>query len=191
METTPSYVALPYVSPKTADDFQRRRNILISEPITKDLAVRVMMLIKTMESESEDEPIWIIIDSAGGEVQAGWTIYDAMNLSRCPIYTVCFGEAASIAAVIFANGDKGHRYMLEHSKLMIHQPWAIVGGFAVKESELAYASEDLSKTRAEIEEALRKASGLSIEDVHACCNRDYRMSADEAISMGFADRILS
>lgn len=191
MDKVPSYVTLPYVSPAVATDFQRSRNILIAEPITKDLATRVMLLMKTMETERSDEPIWLIIDSPGGEVQAGWTIYDAMNVSRCPVHTVCFGEAASIAAVIFANGEKGRRYMLEHSKLMIHQPWASINGFAIKESDLADASADLSRTRDEIERALCKATGQSVSAIHSACDRDCKMDAMEAIDFGLADEILS
>lgn len=190
MERVPSYVSLPYVSPEVADGFQRARNILIAEPITKDLAMRVMLLIKAMENERSDEPIWLIIDSPGGEVQAGWTIYDAMDACKCPIHTVCYGEAASIAAVIFANGDKGNRYMMEHSRLMVHQPWSAIKGFAVKESDLAEASADLTRTRHEIEEALSKATGRSVALIHETCERDYRMDAKEAIDLGFADLIL-
>lgn len=191
MDKVPSYVTLPYVSPEVATEFQRGRNILIAEPITRDVAMRVMLLMKTMEAERSDEPIWLIIDSPGGEVQAGWTIYDAMNVSKCPVHTVCFGEAASIAAVIFANGDRGKRYMLEHSKLMIHQPWAAMNGFAMKESDLAEASADLSRTRDEIEKVLCKATGQSKATVHSACERDCRMNAIEAIDFGLADKILS
>ena len=191
MDKVPSYVTLPYVSPDVASEFQRARNILIAEPITRDIAMRVMLLIKTMETERSDEPIWMIIDSPGGEVQAGWTIYDAMNVCKCPIHTVCFGEAASIAAVIFANGDKGNRYMMPHARLMVHQPWSSINGFAVKETDLAEASADLTRTRHEIEDALSKASGRSVSLIHSTCERDYRMDAREAIDLGFADLILS
>lgn len=191
MDHIPSYVTLPYVSPRTADEFQGGRNILIAETITRDLAMRVMLLLKQMESDDPSEPIWLIIDSPGGEVQAGWTIYDSMNLCRCPVHTVCFGEAASIAAVIFANGERGKRYMLEHAKLMVHQPWTAIHGIAMKESDLADASADLTKTRDEIESALAKASGRSMPDIHDICESDCRMDAGEAIRFGLADRILS
>lgn len=190
MEQVPSYIALPYVSAKTADSFQRARNILISDTIDKDLAIRVMLLLKEMEREDPNAPIWIIVDSPGGEVQAGWTIYDAMNVCRCPINTVCYGEASSIAAVIFANGDGGHRYMTEHAKIMIHQPWTFQKGLPMKESELAEASADLSRTRAEIEDAIAKASGRTAQEVHEACEKDNRMDAKTAIEFGIADRVL-
>lgn len=183
-------VAMPYVGERIADAFQKDRNILISEPITRELAMRVMLLLRTMEAEDEAEPIRLIIDSPGGEVQAGWIIYDSMNVCRCPIITVCYGEAASIAAVIFANGGRGRRYMLEHAKVMIHQPWSAIRGLAVKESDLADASSDLTRTRREIENAIAKASGRTLSEVHAACERDCRMDADEAISFGLADAIL-
>lgn len=183
------YVALPYVSPRVAEGFQRRRNVLVSGFVDRDLALRFMMLLKEMEAESKDEPIWVIIDSAGGEVQAGWTMVDSMELCAAPIHTVCYGEASSIAAVVFASGRKGHRHMLRHARLMIHQPWASLGA-GVTQSALSDASTDLAKTRSEIEEALSRASGLSLPRVHEMCERDYRMDAREAIALGFADSVL-
>lgn len=191
MARVPGYVALPYVPPNVADAFQRARNILIAETITRDLAIRVMLLLREMEEDDPSAPIFMIIDSPGGDVQAGWTIYDSMNLCKCPITTVCYGEAASIAAVIFANGTKGRRLMLEHSRLMIHQPWSSVNVMAIKESDLSEASDDLTKTRNEIERALSKASGIEVGRIHEICEHDFRMDAREAIDIGLADAILS
>lgn len=183
------YVSLPYVSPEVAEGFQRRRNILVSGFVDRDLALRFMMLLKEMEAESKDEPIWVIIDSAGGEVQAGWTMVDSMGLCAAPIHTVCYGEASSIAAVVFVSGRKGHRHMLRHARIMVHQPWASVGG-AIRQSSLSEASNDLSRTREDIENALADASGLPLSKIHEMCEGDYRMDANEAVSLGFADSIL-
>lgn len=160
-------------------------------PIDRDVAIRFMLVIKDMEAESAEEPIWVIIDSAGGEVQAGWSIIDSMALCKCPIHMVCYGEAASIAAVIFASGERGHRHMLRHARLMIHQPWAGVGGIGVRQSELERASQDLTRTRNGIEEALAKASGLPLSRIHSMCDGDYVMSAEEAVRAGFADSVLA
>lgn len=191
MERINGYFSLPYVSAETIAEFQRKRNVLIAEPITEDLAIRIMLLIKQMEDDDPDAPIWFIIDSAGGEVQAGWTIIDSMDLCKCPIHTVCFGDASSIAAVIFASGEKGRRYMLKHARLMIHQPWSTLSAWSIKEAELSDLSDDLTKTRREIEEKLADVSGRPVSYIHELCERDYRMDAKEAIDKGFADRVLS
>lgn len=180
---------MPYVSPRVAESFQRRRNILVKGFIDRDLALRFMLVIKDMEGESKDDPIWVIIDSSGGEVQAGWEIIDSMSLCAAPVHTVCYGEASSIAAVVFASGAKGHRHMLRHARLMIHQPWTNVG-MGVRQTDLIGKTEDLTDTRDEIEGALAQASGLPLAEVHRMCETDYRMGADEAVRLGFADVIL-
>lgn len=182
-------VELPYVSPRVAESFQRRRNILIKGFVDRDLALRFMLVVKDMEEESRDDPIWVIIDSSGGEVQAGWEIIDSMQLCAAPVHTVCYGEASSIAAVIFASGKRGQRHMLRHARLMIHQPWTNVG-MGIRQSDLIGKADDLTDTRNEIEDALAKASGLSLSEVHHMCETDYRMNASEAIRLGFADNVL-
>lgn len=183
------FVELPYVSPRVAESFQRRRNILIKGFVDRDLAIRFMLVLKDMEEESRDDPIWVIIDSPGGEVQAGWEIVDSMQLCAAPVHTVCYGEASSIAAVIFASGKRGQRHMLRHARLMVHQPWTDVG-VGVRQSDLIGKADDLTDTRNEIEDALSKASGLPLPEVHRMCEEDYRMGAGEAIRLGFADNVL-
>lgn len=178
----------PYVGESTLSDFQRRHNILIAGTIDKGLALRVMLLLKQMEEDGE--PIWLIIDSPGGEVQAGFTIVDAIALCKAPVFACVYGEAASIAAVIFASVKRGNRYMLKHSHLMIHQPWSGSSPWPLKEAEFAALSDSLSDARREIEESLSESSGLPIERVHSLCERDFRMSAKEAIALGFADDVM-
>ena len=166
------------------------RSILIAEPITKDTAKRVMVSLRLLENEDPSAPIWLLFDSLGGEVQAGWTIVDSIALCKCPVNAVCFGEAASIAAVTFASCKRGKRYMLAHARLMIHQPWTGLSSWPMKESDLAAASIDLTKTREEIERSLSRSSGLPLSEVHRLCERDFHMDAEEAIEYGFADAIM-
>lgn len=163
---------------------------MIADDITQDLAMRTMVLLRQMDSDDPNEPIWILINSKGGDVQAGWTIIDSMSLTKCPVFTVCYGEAASIAALIFANGEKGHRFMLKHARIMIHQPWAFPSSWPMKESDFAVVSDDISKTRSDIESFLADVSGNSKARIHELCENDYRMDASQAISMGFADATL-
>lgn len=179
---------LPFVSESVIRDFQSARNILISGDITPEMALRVMLLIRDMDDG--DNPIWLIIDSPGGDVQSGWTIVDSMRLAKSPVNTVCYGQCASIAALIFACGRKGGRLMLKHSRFMIHQPWGTLGFAPIKESDLRISSDEMTETRNEIESELSKASGLSIEAVHRMCDDDSFMRAEQAIRYGFADGII-
>ena len=179
---------LPLVGDRVLEEFQRQRNILISGDVTHDMAMRVMLLIRDMDDGAT--PIRLIIDSPGGDVQAGWTIVDSMRLSRSPVHTVCYGEVSSIAALIFACGRRGSRMMLEHSRLMIHEPWGRLGPSAMKESDLRVASESMTETREEIERELSAVSGLPLEEVHRLCSDDMPMTAEEAVRKGFADSII-
>lgn len=167
---------------------RRERNIFLFGAVTDELAFSVAMLLRAYERENPSKPIRIIIDSKGGSVKAGWVIVDAMGICKSPIETVCYGEAASIASVIFAKGDR--RYMLKHSTLMIHQPWADGPCYPIKESELRNMAEDLTATRREIEEALSECSALSISEIHELTDTDFRISSKKAVSMGFCDAIL-
>ena len=178
----------PYVSDLDMARFQSKRNILISGDISRDTAVRVMLLLERMGEESPDSPIFLVMDSPGGDVQSGWSIIDAMAICPSPVNTVCFGECSSMAAVIFSCGAKGGRMMLPHSRLMIHQPWG--GSFASKESELREASERITRTRNELERHLSESSGNPLERIHSMCESDFVMSAEEAVSLGFADSII-
>lgn len=180
----------PLVTDSTLWDLQRGRNVLIRSDVDKGLALRVMLTLREMDSESH-APIRILIDSMGGDVQSGLTIVDAMEVCESPIHTVCVGMAASMAAVIFACGERGHRYMMRHARLMVHQPWGSVSSLYMKETDMRVMSEEMTRTRETLEGILSEKSGLSPSDVSSICENDHHMDAYEAIRLGFADRILT
>lgn len=165
------------------------RILFLTSAIDKRAMLETIAFLRKAGEENPSSPVFLVLDSSGGDVVSGWAIIDCMKLCACPVWTVCLGECDSMAAVIFANGAKGGRIMLPHAKLMIHQPWGN-GAFGIRESEMRLASEQMSKTRAIIEESLSKASGLSLDEVHSLCEKDFYMSAEESVSLGFADRIL-
>lgn len=179
---------LPLINDELIARFQNERNILISDTITSELALKVMLLLRDLDNQSND-PIYLYINSGGGSVSAGLTIVDNMRLIKSPVYTVCYGLAASMAAIIFSAGDKGHRYVLPHAEIMIHQPWRTMED-SYKQSDLEVVSYHMKRTRTALEQLLADASGRSLEEMHDACERDNWLTAEEAIEMGLADKIL-
>lgn len=182
-------LTLPILSGDIMKEFQDQRNIVIADTINDELALKVMLLLRHMDNLSHD-PIYLYINSGGGSVTAGLTIVDNIALIKSPVYTVCYGIAASMAAVIFSVGEKGHRYMTPHSELMIHQPWNSASISGMKETDLAGLAEEMSNTRRKLETILAKASGRSLDEMHAACEKDNYLDPDEAIAMGLADKVI-
>ncbi|MCR5348497.1 MAG: ATP-dependent Clp protease proteolytic subunit [Bacilli bacterium] len=180
--------SLPLLSEGLVEEFQNQRNILITGPINSDLALKVMILLRHLDNESHD-PIYLYINSPGGSVSAGLTIVDNMRLIKSPVHTVCFGLAASMGAVIFAAGEKGHRYVLPHAEVMIHQPWSSIAD-DLKQSDLEIMSSHMRRTRERLETILAEASGKTLEQMHEACEKDNWLNAEEAIAIGLADKIL-
>lgn len=129
------------------------------------------------------------IDSPGGSVQAGLAVVDTMNYIAPDVSTVCMGTAASMGAVLLCSGAKGKRFILPHGQVMIHQP-IISGGLSGQCSDIKIHADNLVKMRSTIEELLAKATGQSIERIHADCDRDNYFYAREAVSYGLCDRVI-
>ena len=181
-------LAFPLVSTALVEEFQSERNLLICEDINDALALRIMLVLRHLDNESND-PIYLYINSPGGSVSAGLTIIDNMKLVKSPIYTVCYGLAASMAALIFAAGEKGHRYILPHGEVMIHQPWRQIQA-AFNQSDFEREGRHFKRMRDSLEQILSETSGKSIEEMHSACEHDNFLTAEEAIEMGLADSIL-
>ena len=181
-------LAFPLVSTALVEEFQSERNLLICEDINDALALRIMLVLRHLDNESND-PIYLYINSPGGSVSAGLTIIDNMKLVKSPIYTVCYGLAASMAALIFAAGEKGHRYILPHGEVMIHQPWRQIQA-AFNQSDFEREGNRFKRLRETLEKILADASGRSLKEMHDACEHDNFLTAEEAIEMGLADIIL-
>ena len=186
-ETT--QVAFPLVSTDLVQEFQSQRNILVCEEISDELALRIMLVLRHLDNESND-PIYFYINSPGGSVSAGLTIIDNMRLCKSPIYTVCYGCAASMAALIFSVGEKGHRYSLPHGEVMIHQPWRQIQA-AFNQSDFEREGNRFKRLRDTLETILSEASGRSQQEMHDACEHDNFLTAEQAIEMGLADIILN
>ena len=138
-----------------------------------------------LDSEGSDE-IYLYINSGGGSITDGLAIIDTMETIKSPVYTVCVGQAASMAAVILACGEKGERSALPHSRVLIHQPWSATQGQA---SDLELHTKELSRLRDILYEILAAKTGKTVTQIKKDCDRDYIMSPTEAIKYGIVDSI--
>jgi ATP-dependent Clp protease protease subunit len=147
-----------------------------------------MAQILTLESMDPDRDIIMYINSPGGSFTALTAIYDTMQFVRPDVMTICLGQAASAAAVLLAGGTKGKRYALEHSRILIHQPYSEGGG---QGSDIEIQAREILRMRTLLEELLARHSSRSIDDIGKDIERDKILTAQEAVEYGLIDQILS
>ncbi|WP_243031331.1 ATP-dependent Clp endopeptidase proteolytic subunit ClpP [Thermus altitudinis] len=190
-------MVIPYVIEQTArgervyDIYSRLlkdRIIFLGTPIDSQVANTIVAQLLFLDAQNPNQEIRLYINSPGGEVDAGLAIYDTMQFVRAPVSTIVIGMAASMAAVILAAGEKGRRYALPHSKVMIHQPWGGVRGTA---SDIAIQAQEILKAKKLLNEILAKHTGQSLEKVEKDTDRDYYLSAQEAMEYGLIDQVVS
>ncbi|HEX7029197.1 MAG TPA: ATP-dependent Clp endopeptidase proteolytic subunit ClpP [Gammaproteobacteria bacterium] len=141
-----------------------------------------------LESENPDKDIHLYINSPGGSVTAGLAVYDTMQFIKPNVSTICVGQAASMGAVLLAAGEKGKRYALPHSRVMIHQPLA---GFQGQASDIDIHAREVLATKARLNEILAKHTGQPIEQIEKDTDRDKFMGGDESVKYGLIDAVLS
>jgi ATP-dependent Clp protease protease subunit len=141
-----------------------------------------------LESENPDKDIHLYINSPGGSVTAGMSIYDTMQFIKPDISTLCIGQAASMGAFLLAGGTKGKRFCLPHSRVMIHQP---LGGFRGQATDIKIHAEEILKTRDLLNNLLANHTGQSLERIEKDTDRDNFMNAEEAKNYGLIDQILT
>ena len=187
---------LPYVIEKTgngehwSDIFSRLlkdRIIFIDGEINDTTADIVVAQILYLESEYPEKEISIYINSPGGSVTAGLAIYDTMQYVRCPIQTICMGQAASMGAVLLAGGSKGKRFALPSSRIMIHQPWGGAEGQAV---DISIQAKEIGRLKKLTIEFFAENTGNSYDKIANDMERDFFMSAEEAKEYGIIDQIM-
>ena len=169
------------------DLFTNRKILLfgeIDEVMVYSFTMQIMSLM-----EDENSKIDIFINSPGGEVNSGLAIYDLIQSCKAPINMYCIGMAASMGAVIFASGKKGHRFILPHSKVMIHEP-LIPHGVGGSASSIKSTAESIMQTRELLNGILAKHSGKTIEEINKATDHDNFMTAEEAIAFGLCDKIV-
>lgn len=162
------------------------RIILIDNTITSQTAVDFYKSMRFLAKT--DEPLKVVICSGGGEVIAGQAIYDLMQGVKNEVHTYCIGRAASMAAVLLAAGTKGHRYILPHSEVMIHEV-LIGGGVGGSATSISKISESINKTRDVMNGILAKHTGKTIEEINEATSFDNYMTAQQAVEFGICDKI--
>ncbi|MEE1078593.1 MAG: ATP-dependent Clp endopeptidase proteolytic subunit ClpP [Agathobacter sp.] len=164
------------------------RIIFLGEEVNETTASLVVAQLLFLESEDPNKDIHLYINSPGGMVTAGMAIYDTMQYIKCDVSTICIGLAASMGAFLLAGGAKGKRYALPNAEVMIHQP---SGGAKGQATEIQIAAENILKTKKKLNEILAANTGKPYEQVAADTERDYYMSAEEAMEYGLIDSVIT
>lgn len=154
------------------------------DDITSNLVIAQLLFL---EGEDPDRDIFLYLNSPGGFITAGLAIYDTVQYVRPDISTICIGQAASMAAVLLCAGAKGKRYALPNARLMIHQP---LGGAQGQATDIEIAAKEIIRNRELIEEILVNHTGQKRETIHRDADRDFYMSAKEAVDYGLVDEVL-
>ncbi|MCK4833995.1 MAG: ATP-dependent Clp endopeptidase proteolytic subunit ClpP [Gammaproteobacteria bacterium] len=165
----------------------KERVIFIVGPIEDHMANLVVAQLLFLESENPDKDISLYINSPGGSVTAGLAIYDTMQFIKPDISTLCIGQAASMGAVLLAAGEKGKRFSLPHSRVMIHQP---LGGFQGQASDIEIHAKEIMKIREQLNQLLANHTGQTIETIDNDTERDNFMGSEEAAKYGLIDEVL-
>lgn len=169
----------------------KTRIINLNGTVDESNALKVIVELLDLNSESTEEPIQIYINSNGGSIVHGLAIYDTIKHIGAPVYTTCTGLCASMGAFLLSCGEKGHRSALKHSRILIHQPLiSSRAGVMEKESQLRKIAEDLQKQREALEKIMAENTNQPYKKLHEDCERDNWMSAEEALSYGLIDEII-
>ena len=191
---------VPYVVEQTSkgersyDIFSRLlkdRIIYLGEdvnPTTSSLIVAQMLFL---ESEEPDKEIYFYINSPGGSITDGMAIVDTMNYIKCPVETVCVGLAASMGAVLLTAGEKGKRFAMPNSEIMIHQPLIGGGGLQGQATEIKIHADHLVRTREKLNKFLSERTGKPLDVIEKDTERDNYMTAEEALEYGLIDGIMT
>lgn len=163
----------------------KERIIFIGTPIDDFVASMTIAQLLFLQGEDPTEPISLYINSPGGSASAGLGIYDTMQYIQPEVHTWCVGLAASMAAVLLAAGERGHRHALPHSRVLIHQPWS--PGIAGQATDLKIQAEEILRTRDNLNAILAKHTGQPLERIEQDTDRDFYMSAELAREYGIVD----
>ena len=166
----------------------KERIIFITGPIDDSVATIVTAQLLFLEAENPKKEISLYINSPGGVVTAGMAIYDTMQFIRPPVSTLCIGQAASMGSLLLAAGEKGMRYCLPHSRVMVHQP---SGGFSGQASDIERHAEDIIKIKKRLNDLYVNHTGQSYNTIEKTLDRDYFMDSEEAKKFGIVDAVIS
>lgn len=167
----------------------KERIVFLVGPVTDESANLVVAQLLFLESENPDKDIFFYINSPGGSVTAGMSIYDTMNFIKPHVSTLCLGQAASMGAFLLSAGEKGKRFALPNSRIMIHQP-LISSGLAGQASDIEIHAKELLKIKEKLNRLLAKHCDRDLANLERDTDRDNYMSADEAKEYGLIDQVL-
>jgi ATP-dependent Clp protease protease subunit len=165
----------------------KERIIFVGTAIDDDVANLVIAQMLFLESEDPDKDIHLYINSPGGIVTSGLAVYDTMQYIRPKVSTLCMGQASSIAALLLAAGEKGRRYALPHSRILIHQP---MGGVQGQASDVGIQAREILRARDELNEILVKHTHQTLEKIQADTDRDFFMTSLQAKEYGIVDEVV-
>ena len=163
------------------------RIIFLGTAIDDDVSNLVIAQMLYLESEDPDKEIFFYLNSPGGHVSSGLAIYDTMRYIKPPVSTVCMGQAASMGALLLAAGQKGKRYALPHSRILIHQP---LGGFQGQATDIDIQAREILRLKEELNHILSDLTGQPIEKIASDTERDYYMTGEQAKQYGIIDEII-
>ncbi len=166
----------------------KERIIFLGGGIDDQVANLVIAQLLFLEAEDPDKDIHLYINSPGGVVTAGMAIFDTMRYIKAPVSTICVGQAASMGAFLLSAGEKGKRFSLDHSRIMIHQP---LGGFQGQATDIHIHAKEILRMKDELNSILSEMTGQNVEKVAADTERDYFLSASEAKEYGIIDSVVS
>jgi ATP-dependent Clp protease protease subunit len=165
----------------------KERVIFLVGQVEDHMANLVVAQLLFLESENPDKDVHLYINSPGGSVTAGMSIYDTMQFIKPDVATMCIGQAASMGAVLLAGGAKGKRYALPHSRTMIHQP---LGGFQGQATDIEIHAKEILEIRERLNKVLAKHTGQPLERIQTDTDRDFFMSAHDSVEYGLIDKVM-
>lgn len=163
------------------------RIILLGTPIDDDVANLIVAQLLFLQAEDPKKDIDLYINSPGGSCTAGLAIYDTIQSLSCDVKTYCIGQCASMGAVLLAAGTAGKRFALPHSRIMIHQPW---GGAQGTASDISIQANEILRTKATLNGILAAHTGQKLSKIEKDTDRDFFMSAEEAVKYGLVDQVV-
>ena len=164
------------------------RIIFLADEVNDTTASLVVAQLLFLEAQDPDKDIYFYINSPGGSISAGMSIYDTMNYIKCDVCTICIGMAASMGAFLLSSGAKGKRYALPNSEIMIHQP---LGGMQGQASDIKIHADHILKIRDKLNRILAEQTGKPLKTIEKDTDRDNYMSADEACAYGLIDKVIT
>ena len=179
-------------APKMPDPFSEKflktRQIILTGEINKDLADQIVRQLLILDTDDSKAPIYMYIDSPGGDVDAGFAIFDMIRFVKAPVYLIGMGLVASAATLVLLAVPKARRFGLPNSRYLIHQP---LGGMKGVASDIEIYARDMEKIRAKLNKLISDETGTSLEQVTKDTDRDYWLDADESVKYGLISKIIS